>query len=102
MPDVDSEHPTPQQDSERGITAAEVKLILFGLIAILAGVFIGQNVRQVDVHFVFFTARIRLIWVFLLCMVIGAVLDRLLQRRGVLPTMRRRQQKGKRQQPRPQ
>lgn len=83
------------QAPERRINAAEIKLILFGLIAILAGVFIGQNVRQVNVQFIFFTARIRLIWVFLLCMLIGAVLDRLLQRRGLLPTMRRRQAKGK-------
>lgn len=82
----------PPQDEQR-ITAAEIKLILFGVVAILSGVFIGQNVRQVDIHFIFFTARVRLIWVFLLCMVIGAVLDRLLQRRGVLPMTRIRRAK---------
>jgi uncharacterized integral membrane protein len=82
-----------QPPSERRITSAEIKLILFGVVAIVAGVFIGQNVRQVDIHFIFFTARVRLIWVFLLCMVIGAVLDRLLQRRGVLPMTRLRRAK---------
>lgn len=79
--------------SERRFSAAEAKLVAFGVIAILAGIFVGQNVRQVSVHFVFFTAKIRLIWVFLLCIVIGAGLDRLLVRRGFLPGTRQRARK---------
>jgi uncharacterized integral membrane protein len=92
MPSVDRPGPEPPQGEKR-ITAAEVKLILFGVVAILSGVFIGQNVTPVDIHFIFFTAHVRLIWVFLLCFVIGAVLDRLLQRRGVLPMTRLRRSK---------
>jgi heme exporter protein D len=46
---------------------------------------------------VFFTAEVRLIWVFLICAALGAVIDRLLQRRGVLPSTRRRQRKEARQ-----
>jgi uncharacterized integral membrane protein len=94
MPSVERPGPEPPQ-SEQRISAAEIKLILFGVVAILAGVFIGQNVTQVDIHFIFFTAHVRLIWVFLLCMVIGAVLDRLLQRRGVLPMTRIRRVKAR-------
>ncbi len=84
------QQPEPIRD---GITAAEVRWIVGGIIAIVFGIFIAQNADNVDVQFVFFSARVRLIWVFLICAVIGAVIDRLLQRRGVLPSTRRRQRK---------
>lgn len=48
------------------------------------GVFVAQNSDKVPVNFVFFTANVRLIWVFLICGVIGALLDRLLKRKGIL------------------
>lgn len=75
--------------AERRFTRNEAKLVAFGTLALLAGIFIGQNTTQVKVHFVFFSAKIRLIWVFLLCILIGALLDRLLTYRGILPSMRR-------------
>ena len=67
----------------RKISTTEVKWITGGILAILFGVFIAQNSRQVKVDFVFFSAHIRLIWVFLLCGVIGGVISRLLKRRGI-------------------
>jgi uncharacterized integral membrane protein len=68
----------------RKVTKTEAKWVIAGILAILFGVFIAQNSIEVEVHFVFFKAGIRLIWVFLLCGVIGGIIDRLLQRRGIL------------------
>ena len=92
----------PGRGENDGITAGEIRWIVGGILAIVFGVFIAQNADNVQVEFVFFSARVRLIWVFLICAVIGAVLDRLLQRRGVLPTMRRRQRKEERRGEKPQ
>lgn len=69
---------------QRKFTKTEAKWLFAGILVILFGVFIAQNSNEVKVDFVFFSARIRLIWVFLLCGVIGMILDRLLQRRGIL------------------
>src|SRR5688572_917740 len=85
--------PQGPQPPQEGITATEVRWIIGGLLAILFGIFIAQNADPVRVEFVLFTAEVRLIWVFLICAVLGAVIDRLLQRRGVLPSTRRRQRK---------
>lgn len=84
-----------ERPDDRRFSAAEAKLVGFGILALLAGIFVGQNVSQVSVHFLFFTAKIRLIWVFLLCIVMGAGLDRLLVRRGLLPGARRRERRRK-------
>ena len=92
----------PARSEREGLTAGEIRWIIGGILAILFGVFIAQNADNVQVEFVFFSARVRLIWVFLICAVIGAVLDRLLQRRGVLPPMRRRQRKEERGDRKPQ
>jgi len=67
-----------------------MRWIAGGVVAILFGVFIAGNTREVPIDFVFFTAKFRLIWLFPICAIIGAVIDRLLQRRGLLPTTRRR------------
>lgn len=81
------------QDEPRRLTAGEVRWIVGGILAILFGVFIAQNAREVRIDFVFFSARVRLIWLFLICALLGAVIDRLLQRRGLLPTMRPRRKR---------
>lgn len=94
------ELPRPPEPEREGLTAAEVRWIVGGILAILFGVFIAQNADPVDVQIVFFSAKVRLIWVFLICAVIGAVIDRLLQRRGVLPSTRRRQRKEAKEQKR--
>jgi len=82
--------PGPGYDESRRLTKGEIRWIIGGVVAILFGIFIAQNAREVKIDFVFFSANVRLIWLFLICAVIGAVLDRLLQRRGLLPTTRRR------------
>jgi uncharacterized integral membrane protein len=87
----------PEPVRQDGITAAEIRWIVGGILAIFFGIFVAQNADPVRVQFVFFTAEVRLIWVFLICAVIGAVIDRLLQRRGVLPATRRRQRKEERE-----
>jgi uncharacterized integral membrane protein len=89
----ESERAQPGSESRR-LTAGEVRWIVGGVLAILFGIFIAQNARRVKIDFVFFSAEVRLIWLFLICAVLGAIIDRLLQRRGLLPTMRPRQRKG--------
>lgn len=88
-------HPVAQGEDGIGgrFTKADAKLLAFGILALLAGIFVGKNTDQVSVHFVFVSVKIRLIWVFLLCILIGIVLDRLLTRRGVLPATKQRRSK---------
>lgn len=94
----------PQQPhaAKQGITKAEVRWIVGGVIAILFGIFIAGNTREVPIDFVFFTAKFRLIWLFPICAVIGAIIDRLLQRRGLLPVTGRRRSAEERKKSRPQ
>ena len=84
------DQPEQARNETRRLTAAEVRWIIGGILAILFGVFIAQNADPVQIDFIFFSARVRLIWLFLICAVLGAIIDRLLQRRGLLPTMRPR------------
>ena len=74
-------------ESDRGDApkrSVEARWVVAGVLAVIFGVFIAQNSGEVRVDFVFFDAQIRLIWVFLICGVIGAIIDRLLQRKGIL------------------
>lgn len=89
-PSDDRDDQLPAEAPRRRFTKADAKLLAFGALALLAGIFVGQNTNQVPVHFVFGTTKIRLIWVFLLCIGIGIALDRLLTWRGVLPAARKR------------
>jgi uncharacterized integral membrane protein len=88
----------PDEREPTGLTKSEIRWIVGAVIAILFGVFIAQNADETKIDFLFFSVRIRLIWIFLICAVLGAVLDRLLQRRGVLPQTRRRRAKEKKDQ----
>jgi len=81
--------PEPGPESRR-LSKGEVRWIIGGILAILFGVFIAQNADEIRIDFLFFSLNVRLIWLFLICAVLGAVIDRLLQRRGVLPTPRRK------------
>ena len=83
----------PPGDQEVGLTKSEIRWIIGAVIAILFGIFIAQNADETKIDFLFFSLQIRLIWVFLICALLGAIIDRLLQRRGVLPTTRRRRAK---------
>jgi uncharacterized integral membrane protein len=89
---MDERKPEP---AKQGLSSAEIRWIIGGVLAILFGVFIAQNADEVPIDFVFFSARVRLIWLFPICAIIGAIIDRLLQRRGVLPTMHARERKKK-------
>lgn len=71
-------------EPQRRFGKVEARWTAAGIIALLFGIFIAQNSSQVRVSFVFFEANVRLIWVFLICGVVGAIVDRLLQRRGIL------------------
>jgi len=85
MPDRDEpEAPEQPQPPERRFTMVEVRWAAAGALAILFGIFIAQNADQVEVDFILVSAKVRLIWVFLICFVIGGILDRLLQHKGIL------------------
>ena len=86
----------PPEPEIRKLSKGEVRWIIGGILAILFGIFIAQNAREVKIDFVFFSANVRLIWLFLICAVIGAVIDRLLQRRGLLPMTRRKRKEEQR------
>ena len=88
----------PPDEQDVGLTKGEIRWIIGAVIAILFGVFIAQNADRTDIDFLFFSVRIRLIWIFLVCAVLGAVVDRLLQRRGVLPSTRRKRAKDAKEQ----
>ena len=61
--------PGPDKDDR----SAALKIALGLLLVILFVLFIIQNSKRVEVDFVFFQKRIRLVWVFLACAVLGAV-----------------------------
>jgi uncharacterized integral membrane protein len=69
----------PSGDGQpRERTGLSPALIGFGIVAIVAVIFIVQNSSRTDVNFLFFDVNSR-VWVALLvALVIGAVLDRLL------------------------
>ena len=85
----------PESSGTRRLTKGEIRWIMGGILAVIFGIFIAQNAREVKIDFVFFSANVRLIWLFLICAVLGAVIDRLLQRRGLLPPMRPRVRKSR-------
>ncbi len=48
-----------------------LRLILLGLLVAYAIAFVLENRTQVDVHFVFWTAHVSLVWVILLALGVG-------------------------------
>lgn len=84
------ERPDRPTEPSRRFTMVEARWAAAGAIALLFGIFIAQNTNQVEVGFVFFNAEVRLIWVFLICGVVGGIIDRLLQRKGILSRPQRR------------
>jgi uncharacterized integral membrane protein len=69
--------PEPRRDA-----ATIVKVIVGLILAILFIIFVAQNSKPVTVNFVFGDARVRLIWVFLACALIGGMVAYLLGRSG--------------------
>jgi uncharacterized integral membrane protein len=71
------ESPEPRRDA-----ATIVKVIVALILVILFIVFVARNSQPVTVNFVFGDARVRLIWVFVACALIGAIVAYLLGRAG--------------------
>jgi uncharacterized integral membrane protein len=63
-----------QQDQGRGHV---VRLVLFGILALLLIAFVADNTRRVRVSFVFGDRDARLIYVLIVTAAIGVLLDRL-------------------------
>lgn len=85
----------PEHPPQEGLTRGQWRLIMAAALLLLFAVFVTKNSGEVEVHFVFFKAEIRLIWVFLLCGALGALIHRLLQQRLVASrTELRRRRRG--------
>ena len=65
---------------DRADRAAAVKISIALLLLIVFVLFIIRNSNEVPVDFVFFDVSVRLVWVFLACAVIGALIAWLLGR----------------------
>jgi uncharacterized integral membrane protein len=72
--------PTDEAEVERGPGERRVFARLVVLLAVVAYAvaFVLENRKQVNVHFVFVTARVSLIWVILLSIALGVIGGRLL------------------------
>ena len=79
---MDEQQRTEEQPQPRGRRGSTVKIVVGLAVLVLFVVFVTQNSREVDVNLVFVTARIRLIWVFLGCALIGGAVALLLGRPG--------------------
>jgi uncharacterized integral membrane protein len=76
--------PGPPVDQSKGV---QTRLIIFGLAALAAIIFIAQNREEVTIHFLFIDVSSR-VWIgFLICLALGALLGALIGR-----WWRRRQQ----------
>jgi uncharacterized integral membrane protein len=71
--------PPAQPKRPAGETA---RLIGVGLIVAYFIAFIVENSKSIDIHFVFFTAHVSLIWALILATVLGVLLDRLFLHRA--------------------
>lgn len=79
-PNDRGEERLPERRLDRDQRTAALKIGIGLFILILFVLFIIQNSGRVPVDFVFFTRRIRLIWVFLACALIGSVVTWLVGR----------------------
>ncbi|HEX5585605.1 LapA family protein [Gaiella sp.] len=70
----------PQPQPPRREPIPRWKLILWGVIAVYAVIFLLVNSGRSKVHFVFYTVETRQIWLILLSMGLGAVLASILPR----------------------
>ena len=79
---VDRSEPARPVEAARMDSATIVKVLVGLILAILFIVFVAQNSKPVTVNFVFGDARVRLIWVFVACALIGGIVAFLLGRPG--------------------
>jgi len=71
-----------QEEARRERQAKMVRVVVGLILAVLFLLFISFNAQPVTVSFVFVDAEIGLIWVFLACALIGALIVYLLGRPG--------------------
>jgi uncharacterized integral membrane protein len=71
----------PAQAAKKRETREVVRMVAAAVLVILLVAFVVRNSETVAVHFIFFTAHVRLIWVLLICIALGALIDRLVIRR---------------------
>jgi uncharacterized integral membrane protein len=65
------------QPSKKFLTRENIRIVAAAVALVLLVAFVLANSHTVKVGFVFFSARISLIWVLLIAAVLGAVVDRL-------------------------
>lgn len=80
---------TQAKNAGRGAASA-AKLVLVGIVALFAVLFIGMNTHDTKVDFVFGSTKISVIWVILLSLALGFALG------ALLPQLRRRRRGKKR------
>ena len=78
--------PSPKTQAKRAGrgAASTAKLVLVGVVAVFAVLFIGMNTHDTKVDFVFGSTKISVIWVILLSLALGFALG------ALLPQLRRR------------
>jgi uncharacterized integral membrane protein len=75
QPGLPTDGPPPPSGT-RGADIARIVAVLVAVVLLVA--FIAENSSSVTVHFVFFTAHVRLIWALIVAAVLGLVVDRLI------------------------
>jgi uncharacterized integral membrane protein len=80
--DRDRTQPAQPVAPERRDRTTVVKVIVALVLVILFIIFVAQNSQPVTVNLVFGDTRVRLIWVFVACALIGAIVAFLLGRSG--------------------
>ena len=76
-PPAQAPQPAPKRDARE-----TARLIGFVVIVALLIAFVVDNSETVAVGFIFFTAHVSLIWVLIVTALLGALADRLVQRRS--------------------
>lgn len=88
MQEGQPQEPGPVTEQPKRDTGTIVKVIIALILLILFIIFVAGNSREVTVDLVFTTAQVRLIWVFLACALIGALIAFLIGRPGRRNTRR--------------
>jgi uncharacterized integral membrane protein len=89
--DPEAQHDRDQlHDLQRMRQRRVAKLLVALFISIVLIVFIIRNSERVPIHYVFFTANNRLIWVMLACAILGGVVGYLIGRPGKQVRVRHR------------
>jgi uncharacterized integral membrane protein len=82
------DRPEQHEEAHAERRTLAIRLIIGLVVVVLFLLFIASNSHTVLVSFVFFDTRVQLIWVFLACALIGALVGYLLGRTGRRNTKR--------------